>query len=285
VIVASAGTVASRLLPVLLGVCGCSADAGAPFPWQLDRPLAEWQLPARLHEISGLALAADGRLFGHDDEHAVVYEIDAERGALVKAFALAGADGTPVAGDFEGLAIVGADFYLVTSGGVLYRTQEGADGARVPFTTIDAGAGPLCEIEGLAADAGDARLLIACKSTHDPALAGRVVVLAFDLVAATLAAERFEFDEVVLAAAIDARAFNPSSVEVATDGRLVLLSGRQRALALLDRSGTVVAVRRLDRERHAQPEGLALTASGRLIVADEGAKKKRSARLTVYVPS
>ena len=51
-------------------------------------PAQQRRLPRRLREISGLAVTSDGRLFGHDDERAVIYEIDVEGGQIVKSFAI-----------------------------------------------------------------------------------------------------------------------------------------------------------------------------------------------------
>ena len=48
----------------------------------------QWALPNRLREISGLATTADDRLFAHNDERAVIYEIDVSRQLITKEFAL-----------------------------------------------------------------------------------------------------------------------------------------------------------------------------------------------------
>jgi uncharacterized protein YjiK len=266
---------------IAFATSGCGAEAMDAFPWNLDAPIAEWHLPGRLEEISGLAVSADDRLFGHNDERAVIYEIDRAGGALVKGFALAEGDAPPVRDDFEGIAIAGRDFYLVSSTGVLYRSREGADGERVPFETFDTGAGSICEVEGLAFDAVARQLLLACKRLHDRAAAPRVVVLAYALSdGAPTAADRIEIDVSALSAPVGVRGFHPSSLEVLQDGRLLLLAGRERLIALIERSGQVIAVRRLDRERHVQPEGVTVTEGGDLVIADEG--RKRRARLAIY---
>jgi hypothetical protein len=138
-------TGAAFALLVLLA-CGEPAPLaqprGADASLFADAPDRQWRLPERLREISGLAAGPDGRLFGHDDEAAIVYEIDVERGALVKAFAL----GEPVeTGDFEGLALTPAgDFWLTTSRGRLYRFREGADGAHVAYQRFDTGLSQVC---------------------------------------------------------------------------------------------------------------------------------------------
>src|SRR5687768_6569101 len=93
-----------------------------------------WQavLPDELAEISGLAFAPDGRLFAHGDEQGLVHRLDPRNGKILGSFALAATGREPdlgkklkgaraadaVIGDFEGIAIVGDRFFLVTSNGV-----------------------------------------------------------------------------------------------------------------------------------------------------------------------
>ena len=55
---------------------------------KLGGAVARWVMPDKLKEISGLALTEDGRLLGHGDEHAHVFEIDYRRGVIVKEFTL-----------------------------------------------------------------------------------------------------------------------------------------------------------------------------------------------------
>ncbi len=238
-----------------------------------------WNLPKRLDEISGLALSADERLFAHDDERAVIYEIDWHRGRVSKAFAL----GDPsIKGDFEGIAIAGHDFYLVTSDGVLYRAAEGDDGAHVVYERIDTGTGRRCEIEGLTYDARRALLLLGCKAPREASMQGRVSVLAW-------APERRAIDEQAsfsvpekpFAAALEATHFNPSSVEISRDGtHLYLLAGKQRALAEVDLNGGLMAVTPLPAKQHRQPEGLAIGPERETIIADEAGGGR--ATLAIY---
>ena len=89
-------------------------------------------LPKKVSEASGLTMTDDGRLFVHDDERAVVYQIDYSSGVIVKQFAL-GRFG--VKGDFEDIAVKGRTFYLVRSDGVLFEFPEGGDGQTVDFRT------------------------------------------------------------------------------------------------------------------------------------------------------
>ena len=53
-----------------------------------EREPATVELPKEIREISGLATSADGRLFGHGDEKAMIAELDLASGAIVKRFTL-----------------------------------------------------------------------------------------------------------------------------------------------------------------------------------------------------
>ena len=57
-----------------------AAEPGAPTVIDLgSSPASQVQLPAELHEISGLAVTADGRVFAHGDEDGTVYQLDPAR--------------------------------------------------------------------------------------------------------------------------------------------------------------------------------------------------------------
>ena len=159
--------VALSLLGVGLAVAAALAGGSSPRSgggtglddYPLDATTRRYALHERVRELSGLALSRDGRLFGHDDERAMIYEIGGE-GQPRKAFAF----GAPVVkGDFEGIAIAGDRFYLVTSKGVVYEGGEGEDGDRLPFESTEVDVGKGCDVEGLAYEEATDALLLACK--------------------------------------------------------------------------------------------------------------------------
>lgn len=229
-------------------------------------PAQQWRLHRQLREISGLAVSPDGRLFAHDDERATIYEIDPQRGAVVKAFAL----GDPMArGDFEGLAI-GPDgvFWMTTSEGRLYRFEEGADGAHVPYETFDTGLRTICEVEGLAYLASEESLIVACKQNHDRAMRDRISLHLWRF--AGEAEPWRELRQAELTAAAGVRRFRPSSIDVdPASGRLLLLSAGDGALAELSPDGALLTARALH-PSHIQAEGVAALPDGSLVIADEG---------------
>ena len=243
-------------------------------------PTAEWRLPARLAEISALAMSEDQRLFAVDDERAIVYQIDYDNGRLVKAFALGA---KPVRDDFEGLAIVGREFFLLTSDAKLFAAAEGEDGERVPFTVTDTGLGDECEFEGLTPAADGGALLLLCKNVRKGAEIDVVSVFEWRLGAQPNAiAGSVPLPVAAIREALGKRRFRPSGIALRPRGEtLVVVAARERALVEVTASGELLnAVLLPGEERHRQTEGIEFTARGDVILADEA--NKGPPRLTIY---
>ncbi len=233
------------------------------------RAAVQAKLPNVLREVSGLAVAADGRVFAHGDERAVVAQVDACAARVIKIFSLGR---PPLRGDFEGLAIAGERFFLITSTGFLYEFREGPDGAAVPFSVMDTGFGRVCELEGLAYDASERTLLSGCKETARPSLRGQLVVLRWSLdrrAAAAAPSLTIPLNDVLKATGT--KGFRTTSIERdALTGHYILVAGPERALVELTPKGAVIAGRDLNRQLHPQPEGVTLVGDSVLVIADEG---------------
>ena len=245
-------------------------------------PAERWELPRALNEISGLAIDGAGRVFAHDDERAIVYELDPASQQIVKRFAF----GHPaVRGDFEGIALAGDRVILTTSTGDLYIGREGRDGETVPYTIEATGIGRRCEVEGLAWEAGARSLLLACKTPRVEALRGQLAVFAWSLEQSTpAAAPKLLVPLQAVTRPLGHSDFAPSELVIdAKTGHLLLLAARARAIAEITPAGDVVAVARLPRALHRQAEGLALARDGTLLVADEANGAR--ATLTAYRPT
>ena len=74
----------------------------------------------------------------------------------------------------------------------------------------------------------------------------------------------------------------PSGVVELDNGHLLVLDAWRRMILELDGARRPVGWVRLDRDRHRQPEGIAVTPEGHLLIADEGGGGR--ARLTRYGP-
>ncbi len=242
------------------------------------------KLPKALREISGLALDGDAQLYGHNDEQGIVYQIDYRAGRVLKRFGLEGA----LKADFEGIAWLEDRLYMTTSSGKLYEFPVGRADAMVPFAIHTRGLD--CEVEGLTADRGS--LLAACKNRPDgkkalhfhrwqpgaeqwstePVI--KIKRSAFDTLFENMGFPRPE-------------KFQPTAITATPDGTLLFIAGLQKLLLEVSVQGTPLAGARLDANMHRQPEGIAMTNDGTLIIADEGDNKgsnKSRGRLTIYRP-
>ena len=240
-----------------------------------------WKLPGRLKEISGLAMTSDNRLLAHDDEKGIIYEIDYRKGTLVKAFQLSDTK-DPVSSDFEGIATVNDQVYLVTSSGRIYEGSTAADGESVLYNIYATGVGRDYEIEGLAHDASKRGLLLMCKGARKAELKERLKIYHWSTDEKQLIEDAHIVIPVIeFTRHIEGKEFQPSGIERRpVSGNYFVIASRQRAIAEITPDGQVIAVKQFPAQWHRQAEGITFDADGALIIADEGAGGK--ARLTVY---
>ena len=244
--------------------------------------IQQWKLPKKLKEISGLALTPDDRLFAICDEQAIVYELDYRQGRIVKAFAL----GHPTArADFEGIAFLGDKVYLVTSNGLVYVAREGGNGEQVEYDVYQTGLGRFCEIEGLAPDRSTGTLLLSCKQSWGKADSKRFSIFVWSPTTGRTYSEReIPIPGEQIADRIGKKNIRPSAIVIDPEtGNLFGIAGPQRAIFELAPNGALIDAIILPlADRHRQAEGIEITRDGKLLIADEGGKKK--ARLSAYAP-
>jgi uncharacterized protein YjiK len=274
------------IIPILLSA-GFLASVGSRAEpesvlarYDLEAPPGDrWELPRKLDEISGLAIDARGRVFAHEDERAIIFELEPSTHRVVRRFAF----GSPaIPGDFEAIALVGDSVVLVTSNGVLYAGAQGRDGESVRYVRRDTGVGRSCEVEGLAYEPDDRSVLIACKVPRDAFTRGHVTVFRWSLDRRGIvppAALHVPLARLTRAAGLSD--FHPSDItRDPVTGHYLLVAAREHAIAELTPAGDVEQVVRLQRKRHPQAEGIAVTPDGALLVTDEAGRGR--ATLSVY---
>jgi uncharacterized protein YjiK len=237
------------------------------------------RLPRALQEISGLALDGQGRLWAHNDETAAIYRIDPSSGEILQTISIGRAGLT---GDFEGIAVVGDRFFLVTSGATLVEFGEPSGEGRTPYRRVTTGLDQRCEVEGLAYDSATASLLLPCKTSRRPEDDDRVII--YGVPVATLALEvrpRVVVPHADLVAAGFDRGFHPSSIEVHPEtGSFFLVSAQEEAVIEVSATGRLLAWERLPRRVHPQPEGITFGPRLELWLGDEGGGERGT--LTTY---
>lgn len=244
------------------------------------------KLPKVLREISGLTLDDSNRLYGHDDEKGIIYQIDYSAGRVVKRFALAGG----VKEDFEGIAWLEGRLYLITSKGILFETSVGEPDEMVPYRMLTSGID--CEIEGLSAAPDSRSLLAVCKN-----IAGDVKdihIHRWQVGAKDWDARpALQITKPIWRALVEnhglkpPKKIQPSGLTLTPAGNLLIVASSQHLLLEITPTGEPVSAAGINPKRHRQAEGLAISKDGRLLIADEGDNKgnnKSRGILSVYEP-
>lgn len=250
--------------------------------------LVQLKLPKVLREASGLSLDTEDTLYTHDDERGIVYRIDYRAGRVLEALALE----DDLRADFEGIAATRKHLYLVTSSGTIIEADLGThppgQERPLPFRRYRETLG--CEVEGIspAPDAG--ALLVACKTLPKGPTAIRIHRWSLDSKAydraGTLSVAWTVLDEFFARHGMKAiETIQPTGITLTEVGHLLLVAGPQRLLLELTADGVPVAAAMLPGGRHRQPEGIALTGNGALLLVDEGDSRGDSrsrGRLSIY---
>lgn len=237
------------------------STATVEVPYDFTQPAATFQLPESLREISGITVLPDGRLAAVQDETGVLYTLDAATGAVLNEQTFAGE------GDYEDVEFAAGAVWVLTSNGSLLELPATGGTPEEHDTPLRG----RCDAEGLALDAAQNRLLIACKEDPGEGLDDNEVraVYAFDLTARTLAASPvFTLSRSALDAAEN---FKPSALAVhPTTGEVYVMSSVRNAIAVVRPDGQIAGVVELPEATNAQPEGLAFTSDGTLYLSNEG---------------
>jgi DNA-binding beta-propeller fold protein YncE len=266
---------AALVLGVIFTSCGKAFDTPS-FDWDLKKPISAFKLGDHLHEVSGLALDASGYLVANNDELAKSYLVSPVDGSTLKSYEFKEGDRS-ILGDFEGIAQDGAMTWLINSDGFLFRATQG--NARINI--FDTGLQTLCEVEGLALWRLKQSLVIACKKNRTKQFGKNATVFLWSLGSHSLNPVPLTINRKTLKKRFGIKNFYPSGIAVSHDGsRLLVLSSRRPALAILDAQGALVDARKLRRKYHRQPEGITLLPNGTLVIADEG--KSGEATLSLY---
>jgi len=245
--------------------------------YSLHEPHAVIELPRSLNEISGLSVIDSTRVAAIQDEKGIIYVLDALTGAVLNEVRFAGN------GDYEGIERAGDVLFVLRSDGDLFALEvnklesKKRQKARRIRTRLSA----RYDTEGLAYDQHSNRLLIACKEYAGKGLAKKRSIYAFDLASEKVSdkpAYVISTEQIKRAmpdTKVSFAGFKPSALALHPEtGHLFLLSSKDRLLLELDTSGRIIGTGIFPRSVARQPEGIAITPGGDLLIASEAAGKR-----------
>jgi len=248
-----------------------------------------FKVPAELNEISGISFCDDHTVVAIQDEEGILYFYDLLKEEVTRKFEFWKGK------DYEDLAVVGNDLYIVNSSGGIYELKNFRQGPSKP-TVFKTQLKEENNIESLAYDEKHNRLLLGVKDASIDGDDSKKDIYAFDLKTKTLdpkavytirlsevesyfKGDKLEEASKKLLKAIgnqnlndvfrtSALNFNPKT------GELYVLSSLNNIIAVLDKESRITKILELDGNEFIQPEGLAFSADGKLFISNEGRKKQ-----------
>ena len=230
-------------------------------------------LPKQLNEISGLAVTGDNRVFAHNDEEGIVYEVDISTGQIINEFYLGQ---KKIKKDFEGIAVANDSFFMVTSAGVIYKFSYSDHEKNVDYIKFKTFLSAKYNVEGLCYDKATNSLLIACKDYAGRDLAEYKAIYSFDLSKYKLQEQpRFLINLDSLKNKFNINNFSPTGIEVHPySGNVFVLSSHEKTIVELSPNGLLLNAVKLKSKNHRQPEGIAFLSDWSLLISDEGKGEK-----------
>ena len=265
------------------------------FAYQLNKPDETFNLDHDLLEISGLGMDKSGEfLYAVQDENGVIFKLSKTTGEVLDKIKF------HKDGDYEGIEVVGDQIYVVKSTGTIYQVSNvGLPQQQMKkynsFLTREN------DVEGLGYDKKNNRLLIACKGIPATGESFEVirykkVVYGFDLTTNSLGPDPVYtiqlndirnylgenkgmngYEKLVefFSAGKENLTFNPSAIAVhPLTNEIYVISSSGKVLGVLNESGKVVHIEKLEKAVHAQPEGLVFDKDGTLYISNEGKSGK-----------
>lgn len=237
------------------------------------------RLSSKLREVSGLVMTVDGRLLCHDDESAIVNEVDYHTGDIVKRFTVGSGF---MEEDFEGIAVKADTLFLVDSSGELFEFHEKEDRKHAEFRLYKTFLSEKYDVEGLEYDPVTDCLLLACKGYAGRGKKGFKAIYAFDLKKRLLEpTPRFLIPLREVEKKARKGEFNPSGIAFhPAAGTLFIISADGELVIETDRTGRILDQQKIPRKTNRQPEGITFTADNMMIIANDGQGEQGT--LTLY---
>jgi uncharacterized protein YjiK len=263
------------------------------FPYSPGNPDQIWELPRKLTEISGLGIIDSNRLACVQDEKGNIYVFNLLIGEIEKKIDF-GDDG-----DYEGVAIVNNDAWMLKSNGTLIEVVDFMNFNENNYHKHSTALKKKNDCEGLAYNPNSKQLLIACKGhpyIGDKKSHKRKAFYHFDLTKNKLNKTPFliikndslkvyrDYNTMTrlgvdfLALLDDSKgdlSFQPSAIAIhPITGNLYILAAVGNLMVVVSNTYKILAIVDLKSSIHKQPEGICFDNKGTMYIANEGNESK-----------
>jgi hypothetical protein len=264
------------------------------FAYNLKAPSDIYYLPDNLKEISGISIYKKNQLVCINDEKANVYIFDVVRREIISKYDFG------KKGDYEDIAVVKNDVFILGSDGTLFKV-ENFESSKRKTTKIKTLLTKKNNTEGLFFDGNTNSLLIACKDSpsinKNIPFDGFKAIYRFDLNTNTLI-EKPEYlvnfskiDSLKVTGTVqklfintakqlkfvgDGSRFHPSGLAIhpIEKDKIYIISSLGKWLIVMTVKGEIIDIVELDKRIFSQPEGICFSENGDLFISNEGKNGK-----------
>ncbi|MEP6684846.1 MAG: SdiA-regulated domain-containing protein [Parafilimonas sp.] len=247
--------------------CNSQDQYTSPKGYNLENPV-KVNLKSNLDEISGINYyAKDTSVFAISDASGELYKIFPDRNVMVQKWKFGKNQ------DYEDLQLHDSIFYILSSSGNIVR---------IKFITADSlqtfeynFPEQKVEFETLYFDSSLNQLILICKDCKEDKKK-EVSTFAFDIATQKYTNGPYKIDADKIAAMLheDKIKFKPSAAAInPLTHELYILSSVNKAIVVADKNGNVKNVYELNPSKYKQPEGIAFTPKGDLLISNESAKE------------
>ncbi|TYB76129.1 hypothetical protein ES677_10135 [Bizionia gelidisalsuginis] len=230
-----------------------------------------WNLPKALKEVSGIAWLSPATFACIQDEDGSIYVYDITSKSIIKRIDFAGP------GDYEGIAIVNKDAYIMRSDGILFEVTDFQSQDK-KVTTFSTGFSIKHNMETLTYNNNTNRLITAPKDEGlkdknfkslyeidlETKIRGVQPFLKIDMNAEAFNTFRKKKAE---------KTFNPSDAAIHPETKdIYILEGKHPKLVIFTPEGDIKKVIRLNKDEFPQPEGITFSEDGLLYISNEAHK-------------
>lgn len=232
----------------------------------------KWNMPKELAEISGLSYMDGQRFASVQDELGKIFIYNVSSSSVEKEISFG------AAGDYEGLAMVDENIWVLRTDGKLVEVSN-MNAVKPSVKEYSTHLTTKQDPEGLCYDKKNNRLLIAIKGA-EPGTENYKGIYAFDLNSKRMDQQpvfKIDLQNKVFGNGSDKKKknmINPSDISIhPVSGDMYIIDGRNPQLLITDASGNIKNLYKLNSNDFAQPEGITFNPAGDLFISNEGTRQ------------
>jgi uncharacterized protein YjiK len=241
------------------------------------------KLDLRLKEVSGIIWDNHKDEFiAHNDEKGMVFYLDKNNGGILRDFEF-----SEEKGDYEDIAMVKGDVFVLRSDGMLFRIVTDSTGKQKSFDLGKIELSGKNDFETLYYDPDKRALIMLCKncSSDDKKVVSAYAYYPDSIGFVNKPIFTIDVAKVEQLSQRETSRFQPSAARIhPVLKKLFIISSASNQLVIADTDGNVESVFMLAKKLFPQPEGLTFKTNGEMFISNEALSSKATVLKFNYIP-